>query len=87
MDGRMPGGLLGDLGQPDRANAQGEFRTKGYAPGKYFLTVSGPGGWQVKSATMGGRDVLDAPLEIRDADVSGIVVDVHRQVRARWRAR
>jgi hypothetical protein len=73
MDGRSPGGLMA-FNQPDRANAQGEFRTKGYAPGKYFLSVSGPGGWQVTSATIGGRDVLDAPLEIREADVAGIVV-------------
>ena len=74
MDGRMPGGLLGDMAQPDRANAQAEFKTKGYAPGKYFLTVTAGGAWQLKSATIGGRDVLDAPLEIRDADVGGLVV-------------
>jgi hypothetical protein len=73
MDGRNPGGLMG-FGEPDRASAQGEFRTKGYGPGKYFLSVSGPAGWQVTSATIGGRDVLDAPLEIRDADVAGVVV-------------
>ena len=76
MDGRTPGGLIGDMSGPDRANAQGEFKTKGYAPGKYFFNATAGGGWQVKSATMGGSDVLDAPLEIRDASVSGIVVSL-----------
>jgi len=75
MDGRSQGGLLGlgDLTNPDRANAQGEFRTKGFAPGKYFVNAIAPG-WQVKSATMGGRDVLDAPIEINDSDVGGIII-------------
>lgn len=75
-DGRSPGGMfgLGDLANPDRATAQAEFKTKGYAPGKYFLTPTTPVGWQLKSATIGGRDVLDAPLEIKDADVAGLVV-------------
>ena len=73
MDGRSISSLFG-AGGPDRANAQGEFRTKGYATGKYFLSTSGTGRWQIKSASIGGADVLDAPLEIRDADVAGIVV-------------
>jgi hypothetical protein len=71
-DGRGLNTFFGG-GGPDRANAQGEFRTKGYGPGKYFLSVSA-GAWLVKSATIGGADVLDAALEIRDADVAGIVV-------------
>lgn len=76
MDGRSPGGLLGlgDLLGPDRVNDKSEFKTKTYAPGKYFLNVSGAGPWQVKSIAIGGRDVLDAPLEIKDADVGGLVI-------------
>jgi len=74
MDGRQPGGLLGDLTGPDRANDKSEFKTKSYAPGKYFLNATGGGGWQVKSAVIGGRDVLDAPIEIKDADVAGLVI-------------
>lgn len=74
MDGRQPGGLLGDISGPDRANDKSEFRTKGYGPGKYFLNVVGGGAWQVKSAVLGGRDVLDGPLEIKEGDVTGIVV-------------
>jgi hypothetical protein len=72
-DGRMP--LPPNLmGQTDRANNQGEFKTKGYPPGKYFVSVGNVGGWFVSTITAGGRDALDVPLEIRDVDVSGLVV-------------
>ena len=72
QDGRMPNIMM--MASPDRANAQGEFQTKGNEPGRYFLNVTGAGQWQLKSATIGGRDVLDAPLDLRDADVAGVVV-------------
>lgn len=72
VDGRLP--TLLAAASPDRPNPQGEFQTKGYQPGKYFLTTTGLAGWQLKSAIVGGRDVLDVPLEIRDADVSGTVL-------------
>ena len=72
QDGRMPNIIM--MAVPDRANAQGEFQTKGNEPGKYFLNVGSAGPWQLKSATIGGRDVLDAPIELRDADVTGVVV-------------
>lgn len=73
MDGRSVAGLF-DFGQPDRTKAQGDFKTKGYAPGKYFLSVTGPAVWQPKTAVIGGRDVLDAPIELKDADLGGVVV-------------
>jgi hypothetical protein len=74
MDGRQPGGLLGDILGPDRVSDKSEFKTKSYAPGKYFVNVAGSVGWQPKSVLIGGRDVLDAPLEIKDGDVTGLVV-------------
>ncbi len=80
MDGRSLGGMAGGLSAPDRANAQGEFRTRGYSPGKYFVSVSGAGMWLMKSATMDGRDVLDAPLEIKNADATGIIVTFTDQI-------
>jgi hypothetical protein len=86
MDGRLGGGLSSGLSSalraatPDRPNAQGEFRTKGYSPGKYFLSISGGAQWQVKSATLNGRDVLDAPLELRDGDAAGIVITLTDQL-------
>lgn len=72
--GDSPAMLLAGLMGPDRVTAQGDFKTKGYAPGRYVLNVTAPQGWQVKSAQIGGRDVLDGPLEITNADLSGVVV-------------
>jgi hypothetical protein len=72
VDGKLPNIMA--MANVDRANAQAEFQTKGYEPGRYFLQVSPVGSWQLKTAMIGGRDVLDAPLEIRDADLGGVVV-------------
>ena len=75
LAGGSPAGMLADLmGGPDRVNAQAEFKTKGYAPGRYTFVAGAPAGWQVKSATIGGRDVLDAPMDITNADIAGVVV-------------
>jgi len=78
QDGRMPSIIM--MATPDRANAQGEFQTKGNEAGKYFLNVTAGGQWQLKSATVGGRDLLDAPLELRDADLTGVVVTLTDKV-------
>ncbi len=65
-------------GRDTRLDDQGKFKTSGYAPGRYFIATSlvgdGPVTWQLKSVTAGGRDAFSAPLEIRDADVSDIVI-------------
>jgi len=74
------GALLGNL-TPERPNAQGEFKTKGFQAGKYFLTVSGGAGWFVKSAMLGGRDVLDAPFDLA-SDLSGVVITLVDQMAA-----
>jgi hypothetical protein len=86
MDGRPVGGLSSGFpiemmdGTPDHPNAEGEFRTRGYSPGKYFLSISGETGWQMKTATLDGRDVLDAPLELRNGDAEGILVTLTDQL-------
>lgn len=68
--------------------ADGTFSAPGLAPGRYrfvaqpgFLgglapgVVAGAGGWVVKSAMAGGRDIADAVLEVKAGeDVSGVVV-------------
>ena len=72
VDGRLPNVMM--MATPDRANAQGEFQTKGHEAGRYFLNVGGVGMWYLKSATIGGRDLLDTPIEFRDADIAGVVV-------------
>jgi len=71
-DGRNPGGFGGNR---NRLTATNTFETANYGPGKYFLQVQGsPASWQLKSATVGGRDVLDAPIELRDTDVTGVLI-------------
>jgi hypothetical protein len=77
--------------QPD---AQGAFSIPGVVPGRYRLTASIPGlrpdapGWQIKGATIGGRDALDLPVDVREStdaaaitltdrvsELSGLVLD------------
>jgi hypothetical protein len=71
-DGRNPGGF--GNARP-RVSTTNTFETPNYGPGKYFLQVQGtPPQWQVKSATVGGRDVLDAPIDLRDTDITGVLI-------------
>jgi protocatechuate 3,4-dioxygenase beta subunit len=71
-DGRNPGGFGNAR---NRVTATNTFETPNYGPGKYFLQIQGaPAQWQVKSATVGGRDVLDAPIDLRDTDVTGVLI-------------
>jgi protocatechuate 3,4-dioxygenase beta subunit len=71
-DGRNPGGF-GNI--RNRVTATNTFETPNYGPGKYFLQIQGaPPQWQPKSATVGGRDVLDAPIDLRDTDVAGVLI-------------
>jgi uncharacterized protein (DUF2141 family) len=57
------------------ADGSGAFSFLGVPPGRYRLTVGGqPAGWNPKSATFGGRDALDQPLEVKPTeDASGTV--------------
>ncbi|HVQ40696.1 MAG TPA: carboxypeptidase-like regulatory domain-containing protein [Vicinamibacterales bacterium] len=71
-DGRNPGGFGNTR---PRVTTTLTFETPNYGPGKYFLQIQGtPPQWQVKSATVGGRDVLDAPIDLRDADITGVLI-------------
>jgi hypothetical protein len=84
----MLAGLLGGGGAttPTIA-ADGTFTVGGVPPGEYRMNtpfamvpmmpagLASPGGWTLKSVMAGGRDIADAPLEIRPGvDVSGVVV-------------
>jgi protocatechuate 3,4-dioxygenase beta subunit len=71
-DGQLPS--IFNLVRPAPVGESGTFVRPGLVPGRYFLYLSGPGAWQVKSATVDGRDVYDAPLEIRTGDVTGVVI-------------
>jgi protocatechuate 3,4-dioxygenase beta subunit len=72
VDSRLSGVVA-----PGRISLDGQFRTLGFPPGKYVVTIS-PGSpgleWTLKSATFGGRDVSDEPLEIAGSDVEGMVL-------------
>jgi hypothetical protein len=61
---------------PATADASGHFTMNGLVPGRYRLNVSGIGSaWTIASAIVGGRDVMDMPLDVRSADdLAGIVV-------------
>ena len=59
--------------------ADGSFELRGLTPGAWILTAvvpgaSGPGGWWLRSATVNGKDLLDAPIEIGDRDLSNVEV-------------
>ena len=58
------------------ADGSGSFSFLGVPPGRYRLTIGGqPPGWNPKSATFGGRDALDQPLEVKPAeDATGTVM-------------
>lgn len=58
-----------------RADSSGRFTTVGIPPGRYFVRVRGsPVGWMFKTATYGGRDVADAPLDLSGNDATGVVI-------------
>ena len=58
-----------------RVEATGAFKTYGQAPGRYVLrTLRVPSGWTLKSATVQGRDIADAPFEIGAADIGNVVI-------------
>jgi len=77
--------LLGGGSSTAKVAADGTFTISGVAPGRYRLNtplglipVPGAnfmnGGWTLKSVMAGGRDIADAPIEIKaGTDVSSVV--------------
>ena len=53
--------------------ADGQFTVRGVVPGRYrVVPTSGvPSGFLIESATFGGRDVLDFPLEVKPGEDAG----------------
>ena len=83
----MLGSMMGPA-TPTMAS-DGTFTARGVVPGPYRVTTFGAGtifnqlipgaapegGWALKSAMLGGRDIADVPFDVRPGeDVSGIVV-------------
>ena len=60
---------------PVRANNSGTFSSAALGAGRYYVRVVGsPSGWMFKSATLHGRDVADTAMELRDGDVTDVVI-------------
>jgi hypothetical protein len=79
IDGRTFGSGPSLFGQPasqTNADESGQFKTAGYPPGLYTVSMGGqlPPGWTLKSVIVSGKDALTAPLELSTADIGGAVV-------------
>jgi hypothetical protein len=58
-----------------RAESNGQFRTMGVPPGRYFIRVAGSfPGWSFHSAQAGGRDASVTPIELDSSDLSGVTL-------------
>ena len=62
---------------PAAVDANGRFTIRGVMPGRYRIAAAGgvPSGYTIKSAMVGGVDVLDTPIELTgNEQPSGVVV-------------
>lgn len=60
---------------PPTIDGSGNFTSVGLPAGRYFVRVAGsPVGWMFRSAMHNGRDLSMTPLELRDGDVTGVVI-------------
>ncbi len=60
---------------PGRVDASANFTTLEMLPGKYLVRVGGsPPGWTFKSATIGGVDASETPIDLSERDLAGVVV-------------
>jgi hypothetical protein len=62
---------------PAMLDADGRFATSGQASGRYTMSLGrGGGGPGIKSITASGRDVTNTPLELKDTDITDVVIKV-----------
>ena len=64
---------------PGRLEAGGSFTTSGYPSGQYWVNVAAAGlpvspAWTVKSIQAGGVNLIERPLELESADISGLTI-------------
>jgi hypothetical protein len=61
---------------PGTIDGSGHFTFAGLIPGQYWLSATGlPAPWALKSAMVGGRDVLDRPIDVQpDANLSDVTL-------------
>ena len=68
---------IGGAGSDAPVDRTLEFTSIPRPPGRYWLRPTGPGsGWEVRAASVGGRDLLLTPLVLADREVTGIVLTV-----------
>ena len=73
-DGRSAGTLFTGF-QQSAVGPDATFKTPNYPAGKYLINAGNGGqGWIVRSIIADGRDVTNEPLELRDADVTNVVI-------------
>jgi hypothetical protein len=51
-----------------RVDREGRFTLENVPAGAHWIRGQAPRGWTLKSATAGGRDVIDTPLELRSGE-------------------
>lgn len=57
-----------------RVEPSGLFTTMGVPSGKYLLRVTPPANWILRGAMLGGRDIVDAAVDLRDADLDNVII-------------
>jgi hypothetical protein len=58
-----------------RVDAAGRFTIAGMVPGRYRISASAAGpGWFLESAVIDGQDTLDFPVELKNQNVTGMVI-------------
>lgn len=63
---------------PARVGRDGTFTSIGDPPGRYILNAYSPPGWSVQTMTLNGSELVDDLIEIRDRDVTGLVLTYSR---------
>ena len=76
------GGMSFSMLSMDKVTAAGEFKTAGFPPGQYNLTVSpnGINAWMLRSITLGGRDITNEAIELKGSDVADVVLTYTDQI-------
>ena len=57
-----------------RTDKDGRFTIDGVPAGAHFIRANGARGWTLKSVTIGGRETIDTPLDLRSGQT---LADVH----------
>ena len=61
-------------GRPGDVSQTGQFSINDVMPGLYSLRGAAPRGWTMKAVYLDGREVTDAPLEVKSENVAGLNV-------------